>query len=126
MKKLGLVILAIMILQVLLAATGCGGLPQVSFEASTISGRVPLNVSITNTTSGVNSDSNIVFDWDFGDGNSQKATVVTNAVSHNYIIAGTYTVTLTEYKSDSPSNTMVATKTITVTQGTSMNINIAP
>jgi PKD repeat protein len=123
MRKLGLVILAIMILQVLLVAAGCGGLPEVSFGASTMTGRAPLNVSFTNTTLGIDAGSKIVFDWDFGDGTTQKATIVTNAVSHSYTTAGTFTVTLTEYNSDAPGTTATATKTITVTEATSMNLN---
>jgi PKD repeat protein len=118
MRKLGLVILAVMVLLVLPMAAGCGGLPQVSFDASVSSGRAPLNVSFTNTTPNVGSDSKILFDWDFGDGANQKATIVTNAVSHSYSKAGTITVTLTAYDSGAPDKTVTATKTITVTPAT--------
>jgi PKD repeat protein len=118
MRNLVLVILAVMVLLILPMAAGCGGLPQVSFNASVSSGRAPLNVSFTNTTPNVDADSKIVFDWDFGDGTTQKAAIVTNSVSHSYATAGTFTVTLTEYNSDTPSKTSTATKTITVTPAT--------
>jgi len=49
----------------------------------------PFNVTFTNNTSGINSYN---FIWDFGDGNSINSNSV--SVNHQYLLNGTYNVTL--------------------------------
>jgi Tol biopolymer transport system component len=124
-RKLSLVLLLVLCIQIVPFATGCG-LPKASFQADTLSGAAPLNVSFTNTTPKVGADSKIVFDWDFGDGETQKAALVSDVISHKYTKAGTYTVTLAEYSSESPDKTSIITQTITVTHGTLTRLNVKP
>jgi len=124
-KKLLLVTLALMILQIVPVATGCG-LPQVAFGTNVNSGPAPLSVEFTNLTPKIKPDSTIVFDWDFGDGQKQTAAKFTDAVSHQYTKVGTYTITLTEYKSDKPDKSQVITQTVTVLHGSLAKVNVIP
>lgn len=61
--------------------------PHADFTATPVSGRTPLTVQFTDTTSGVVD----TWAWNFGDG----ATSTGQHPSHTYTTAGTYTVTLT-------------------------------
>ncbi|MBL8163235.1 MAG: PKD domain-containing protein [Anaerolineae bacterium] len=79
--------------------------PVASFRATPLSGNVPLNVRFENTSSG----SITSYSWDFGDGQ----TSAEQSPSHNYTVAGTYTVKLTV---SGPGGTSEATGTITATQ----------
>tara|TARA_B100000287_G_scaffold108888_1_gene101182 strand:- start:903 stop:1241 length:339 start_codon:yes stop_codon:yes gene_type:complete len=69
-----------------------------------ISGNIPLTVEFTNTSTG----DNLTYLWDFGDGN----TSTQQNPSHEYVVAGNYTVTLTttnNYGSDVKTDTVSAT-----------------
>ena len=74
-----------------------------------ISGNIPLTVEFTNTSTG----DSLTYLWDFGDGN----TSTQQNPSHEYSVAGNYTVTLTttnnfgsDVKTDTVSATSVADK----------------
>jgi Tol biopolymer transport system component len=125
-KKIGIIVLAIMILQLLPFAAGCGGLPQAAFQASTVSGQAPLDVVFTNQTQKIAPDSLVIFDWDFGDGSKQTGTKIADPVTHQYTKAGTYTVTLTEYSSDAPDKTNIVTQKITVEHGALTKVSVTP
>jgi len=59
-----------------------------------IYGCAPHTVAFFNNTSGASS-----FAWDFGDGNTLNTTQNIDTVFHTYLVAGTYTVTLTAQNS---------------------------
>jgi PKD repeat protein len=62
--------------------------PVAAFSGSPTSGKVPLAVTFTDTSTG-----NITGRfWDFGDGSTTNT--VTNSLVHTYLVAGTYPVTL--------------------------------
>lgn len=70
--------------------------PAARMSLSTRSGRAPLSVEFSAQGS-ADSDGTIVsYRWDFGDG----ATASTASASHNYSVAGIYTVTLTVTDND--------------------------
>lgn len=61
--------------------------PVADFSANPMSGTSPLTVNFTNQSTGTISE----YSWDFGDGSSSAE----QNPSHEYSVAGTYTVTLT-------------------------------
>ncbi|MEK7184105.1 MAG: PKD domain-containing protein, partial [Patescibacteria group bacterium] len=76
-----------------------------SFSATPLTGTAPLTVTTTYTGQG----SATPLNWDFGDGQTVQNGSAT--VQHTYQAAGTYVIKLT-------SNTLTATKSITVTTAT--------
>ncbi len=80
--------------------------PSANFTATPLSGKAPLTVIFNDTTTG----SPVQWTWDFGD---EKNSSVQNPV-HQYISAGTYSVTLTATNPDG-SDTRIRTNYITVT-----------
>jgi len=64
--------------------------PVPNFEGIPVSGKAPLNVSFTDTSTGTITTRF----WDFGDGTTEWANA-TRTISHSYLIPGTYTVSLT-------------------------------
>ena len=64
-----------------------GDAPVADFTSDASSGRVPLTVSFTDTSTGDATS----WSWDFGDG----ATSTEQNPTHTYVAAGTFTVTLT-------------------------------
>jgi len=87
-------------------ATLGSDLPVVAFSASPTSGKTPLNVKFTDTSTG----SPTSWFWNFGDGSK---SFLQNPV-HKYSKAGTYTVSLT-VKNAAGRNTITKSKYITVT-----------
>jgi PKD repeat protein len=79
--------------------------PVANFTSSVTSGKAPLNVKFTDTSTGTASS----WIWDFGDG---SRSFVENPV-HKYSKAGTYTVSLT-VKNAAGSNTVTKTKYIKI------------
>jgi PKD repeat protein/FtsP/CotA-like multicopper oxidase with cupredoxin domain len=86
--------------------------PTASFTLSPASGRVPLNVTFTDTSTGTP----LGWIWDFGDGNYALDNGKQNP-SHVYEIPGTYTVTLTAMNTGGKS-AVSAPRTVTVTAAT--------
>jgi PKD repeat protein len=80
--------------------------PVANFTSSITSGKAPLNVVFTDTSTGTPSG----WSWDFGDGSK---SFVQNP-THKYSKAGTYTVSLT-VKNAAGSNTVTKTENIKVT-----------
>jgi len=80
--------------------------PVAAFSASPTSGKVPLNVKFTDTSTGAP----VKWKWTFGDGTSSTVQNPT----HKYSAAGKYTVTLTVTNS-AGSNTATKSSYITVT-----------
>jgi len=80
--------------------------PAANFTSSATSGKAPLNVKFTDTSTGTPA----TWKWDFGDGTSSTQQ---NPV-HKYSKAGTYTVILT-VKNAAGSNTVTKTDYIKVT-----------
>jgi PKD repeat protein len=80
--------------------------PVAAFSASPTSGKVPLNVKFTDTSTG----SPTKWKWSFGDGTSSTVQNPT----HKYSAAGKYTVTLT-ITNAAGSNTATKSSYITVT-----------
>jgi len=79
--------------------------PAANFTSSVTSGKAPLNVKFTDTSTGTAS----VWIWDFGDG---SRSFVENP-THKYSKAGTYTVNLT-VKNAAGSNTVTKTEYIKI------------
>jgi PKD repeat protein len=79
--------------------------PAANFTSSATSGKAPLNVKFTDTSTGTASS----WIWDFGDGSK---SFVENPV-HKYSKAGTYTVSLT-VKNAAGSNTVTKTEYIKI------------
>jgi PKD repeat protein len=80
--------------------------PVANFNSSITSGKVPLNVKFTDTSTGTP----VTWKWTFGDGTS---STVQNPI-HKYSKAGVYTVSLT-VKNAAGSNTVTKTEHIKVT-----------
>ncbi|MDY0129072.1 MAG: PKD domain-containing protein, partial [Methanosarcina vacuolata] len=80
--------------------------PVADFWASSLSGKAPLNVTFTDTSTG----SPTSWKWDFGDGISSTE----QSPTHTYSTAGTYTVKLTA-TNEAGSNTVTKPNYITVT-----------
>jgi PKD repeat protein len=126
MKKIIPVILCLLMLATVpVFAVSCG-LPQAAFTVSVSSGAAPLNVTFTNTTEGVDKESKVVFDWDFGDGEKMTATKISDTISHKYTKAGTYTVKITAYNPEDPKTNTFITATVTVTHGALTILDITP
>ena len=64
--------------------------PIVAFTTSKTSGCFPLNIQFTDNSSAGAGNSNVAWQWDFGDGTSSTEQ---NPV-HKYVTAGTFTITL--------------------------------
>jgi PKD repeat protein len=112
----GLVALAAMFA---LAACGGGGggsgssnqAPNASFTANPVSGAAPLMV-IVNASASSDPDGTISsYSWNFGDNSSGSGASTT----HNYTVAGTYTITLTVR--DNGGKTDTAQQSVSVTAG---------
>jgi len=85
----------------------------VGFTASPTNGYASLVVTFTNTSISTGcSITNAI--WDFGDGNS--ATDLSVSVTHAYPVAGTNTVTLTEWSDTGLTGYLAQTNLITVTE----------
>jgi Tol biopolymer transport system component/PKD repeat protein len=125
-KKLALVLLALVILVIPFTATGCEKLPQVAFDVNPASGKAPLTVVFSNTTFDGGKNDSVVYDWNFGDGQTKLGATFTEAISHQYSKVGTYTVTVTCYKKGAADKTTTVSKTITVAHGALDNITLAP
>ncbi len=69
-------------------------------------GCAPHTVAFINNTAGASS-----FNWDFGDGNTLNSTLNVDTVYHTYLVAGSFTVSLTAQNSCTDTT---ATKQITV------------
>jgi subtilisin family serine protease len=78
--------------------------PLASFSASTLSGRLPLNVSFSNSSTNASS-----WAWSFGDGASSTAA----SPSHTFTTVGSYNVTLV---AGDGSSSRLANETITVSE----------
>lgn len=124
MKKIAIAVLSLVVLVIMPLVTSCG-MPQVLFKMDSSGGGAPLKVTFTNGTQ-VKANSGIVFDWEFGDGKKLTGTSVADAISHDYTVAGNYTITLTEYNSKDPAKTIVISQSVLVTHGTLTKINIIP
>jgi len=96
----------------LFSLNACSKPPEALMSASPASGQVPLEVIFTNESTSADR-----FQWDFGDGSTTTTTDVMEPVTHEYIKAGTHTVTLTAFKEADPQNTSVMTLPVTVTHG---------
>ncbi|OGO18454.1 MAG: hypothetical protein A2Z15_02820 [Chloroflexi bacterium RBG_16_50_11] len=118
--------MAFLLLSVILAFIGCGGLPDVKFNKSVNGGPAPLNVAFTNTTEVSGDDTSTVFKWDFGDGKTLETSNAKEPVSHEYTKTGTYTITLSIYKKDSPENKKTLSQNVTVTHGAVDSVKITP
>ena len=105
-----LLIVLAMSLSILLAA--CTGPTVAQMFTNTTRGQAPLSVTFTNEST--NADK---FQWDFGDGATTTTTDVKEQVTHEYIKAGTHTVTLTAIKGTETSETSIMTLNITVEPG---------
>ncbi len=101
--------------------TACQGAPLASFTASVVSGEAPLVVTFTNSSENAN-----VFQWDFGDGQSQTTNTVEETVSHEYTLAGNHVAKLTAYDSEKPEEVNVMEVAISVTHGALAEVRIMP
>jgi PKD repeat protein len=98
--KLFSVILFLVLLALYLISCGGGGsegrevnrAPTASLIANPDSGVAPVTVTFDATGCSDPDSDTLTFDWDFGDGSTQSGGTV---VSHTYIIAGSYTATVT-------------------------------
>ena len=75
--------------------------PRAEFVASASSGEAPVTVTFANSSRNASE-----FHWDFGDGATMVTSAVGEPVTHEYIIAGTHTVTLIAIKDTEQSSTM--------------------
>jgi len=94
------------------AAVSENQLPSASFVAEPLSGTAPLRVIFDATASNDHDGTINSYAWDFGDGSTGSG----ETISHEFVSAGTYTVTLTV--TDDVGATDTATTTITVTETT--------
>jgi len=125
-KALILFIISLLVVSLVPLTVGCESIPEVVFEASVSSGPAPLTVVFTNMTESSDSDAEIVFNWDFGDGNTKNTSSVEESVTHEYSKVGDYTVTCIFSRKDKPSKTSLATQTITVTHGPVDSVTVTP
>ena len=86
------------------------GGPAANFTGTPLSGSDPLDVTLTDTSTGSSITDRR---WDFGDGNITNYTISTNPF-HRYTSTGTYTINLTVTNA-SGSNSHIRTKYVTVT-----------
>ena len=100
--------------------------PVASFTATPSSGSAPLNVSFNCSASSdpdaADGDYILGFDWDFGDGSAHANS---NAPTHTYNSAGTYTVSLRVMDNNDLYSDAV-TKTVTVSAGGDTQAPTAP
>jgi len=125
-KKIVLVLLALIILTVPLIGTSCDKLPQVTFEANPNSGNALLKVVFNNTTPDGGKNSSVVYDWDFGDGQTKTGASFSEVISHEYSKVGTYTITLICYNTKAPGKSTTTTRTVTVTHGALDTFTLTP
>ena len=90
--------------------SGTNDPPTASFTADPTSGEVPVTVALDASASSDADGSIDSWSWDFGDG----ATATGPTASHEYTVAGNYTVTLTVSDNDGALDS--ATDAITVTE----------
>ena len=90
-----------------------GTIPVANFTANTTSGKAPLNVQFTDTSSNNPASSPTYWLWNFGDGTT---STLQNPI-HTYITPGTYTVSETVGNSLG-NNTLTQTNYITVSSST--------
>ncbi len=81
-----------------------------TFSSSSAGGEAPITIAFDASTSSSSDGSVLSFVWDFGDGTTGNGV----NVSHQYTVAGNYTVTLTA--STSSGNSDTATTSIVVTE----------
>jgi YVTN family beta-propeller protein len=91
--------------------------PVAAFSASPTSGKAPLNVKFTETSTG----SSTSWKWDFGDG----TTSTKQNLTHKYSKAGNYTVALT-VSNTAGSNTVTKTGYIQVTEKPAAAFSASP
>ncbi len=105
---------------ILVDSSGNSG-PSAAFTITPSSGVAP--VSVTFDASGSNdSDGNIIaYTWDFGDGNASAG----QAVSHTYLAAGSYTVTLTVSDDDGADDTKSASISV-IAANTAPHVDAGP
>ncbi|HEX4930978.1 MAG TPA: DNRLRE domain-containing protein, partial [Gaiellaceae bacterium] len=87
--------------------------PAASFTVTPLSGTAPLTVSFTDTSTGAPAS----WSWNFGDGGTSTARNPT----HEYLAAGTYTVTLTATNAGG-SDSATLTDLISVSPATSIEL----
>jgi PKD repeat protein len=91
-------------------SSGTNDPPVASFTADPTSGEVPVTVAVDGSASSDADGSIASWNWDFGDG----ATATGPTASHEYTVAGNYTVTLTVSDNDGALDS--TTEAITVTE----------
>jgi Tol biopolymer transport system component len=121
MVKLKLLTVAITLLVLCEMVPGCAVGPRAEFEADVTDGQVPLSVTFTNKSKNASE-----LQWDFGDGSTTTTSITEETVVHDYIKAGTLTVTLTAIKGGEPTETNTATLSITVNPGALDTVTIPP